>query len=122
MPAREVSNVGMKRIRAALLLLTLAVAQPSPVAAGCFEGIAAFNGGDYATALRELRPLAEQGDASAQFLLGAMHDYRRGVLQDYSKAAKWLRRCPVQPRHHVQQRRGRTPERCGGIEVVSQVC
>jgi TPR repeat protein len=33
----------------------------------------AAQSGDYATALREWKPLAEQGDASAQTLLGAMY-------------------------------------------------
>ena len=33
-------------------------------------GLDAYKSGDYATALKEWRPLAEQGDASAQFALG----------------------------------------------------
>ncbi len=36
----------------------------APAWAGFDEGWAAYNRGDYATALREWRPLAEQGDAS----------------------------------------------------------
>jgi hypothetical protein len=35
-------------------------------------GEGAYQRGDYATALRELRPLAEQGNPSAQFFLGGM--------------------------------------------------
>ncbi len=42
--------------------------------------------GDYPTALRELRPLAEQGVAEAQFLLGVMYHYGQGVPQDYVQA------------------------------------
>lgn len=37
-------------------------------------GEEAYNRGDYATALREWRQLAEQGDANAQFLLGILYD------------------------------------------------
>ena len=33
------------------------------------NGVEAYNTGDYQTALQEWRPLAEQGDASAQFVL-----------------------------------------------------
>jgi uncharacterized protein len=36
------------------------------------KGVAAYNAGDYATARQEWRPLAEQGDAEAQFSLGIM--------------------------------------------------
>jgi len=34
----------------------------SPVLAGFQEGVDGYNRGDYATALKEFRPLAEQGD------------------------------------------------------------
>ena len=36
-------------------------------------GVAAYKRGDYATALREWRPLAKQGNANAQFFLGVMY-------------------------------------------------
>ena len=64
----------------------------SPVTWGAdFEkGITAARNGDYATALREWRPLAEQGNASAQFLLGSMYDEGQGVLQDNIYAHMWF--------------------------------
>ena len=37
------------------------------------KGLAAYDSGDYATALREWTPLAEQGHADAQFYLGVMY-------------------------------------------------
>jgi TPR repeat protein len=37
------------------------------------KGYAASQSGDFATALREWTPLAEQGDAGAQFNLGLMY-------------------------------------------------
>ena len=46
-------------------------------AAGPWEdGTAAYNRGDYVPAIRLFRPLAEQGNAKAQNVLGVM--YRRG--------------------------------------------
>ncbi len=42
----------------------------------------------YATALREFRGLAEQGNASAQFNLGVMYGKGHGVPQDYAEAAR----------------------------------
>jgi hypothetical protein len=49
--------------------------------------VAAFGKDDYATALRLLRPLAEQGDADAQYNLGLMFADGRGVPQDYAATA-----------------------------------
>jgi TPR repeat protein len=52
---------------------------------------AADRRGDYATELRLLRPLAEQGNAEAQTALGFMYDAGHGVPQDYVEAVKWYR-------------------------------
>jgi hypothetical protein len=54
-------------------------------------GNRAFDKGDYATALREWRPVAEKGDAAAQFFLGYMYDQGVGVIQDYAEAVHWYR-------------------------------
>ena len=56
------------------------------------KGVAAYKSGDYATALREWTPLAEQGDAGAQFLIGTMYSEGGiGVPQDDKTAVKWYR-------------------------------
>ena len=42
--------------------------------------------------IEALRARAEQGDAEAQFKLGAMYDFgRSGLLQDDAEAARWYR-------------------------------
>ena len=41
----------------------------------------AFRQGDYATALKEFRPLAEQGDKTSQTALGFMYLFGTGVPQ-----------------------------------------
>jgi len=41
--------------------------------------------------MTEWRPLAEQGDASAQTNLGVMYHQGHGVPQDYAEAMKWFR-------------------------------
>ncbi len=51
--------------------------------------MAADQRGDYATALREFRPLAEKGGASAQYNIGIMYDKGRGVPQDDAEAVGW---------------------------------
>ena len=55
------------------------------------KGLAAAQSGDYATALREWTPLAEQGDANAQYNLGVMYDRGQGVPQDYKTVVKWFK-------------------------------
>jgi uncharacterized protein len=50
----------------------------------------AYEAKDFATAFKELTPLAEQGNADAQFLLGKMYFAGQGVLKDTGQAVKWL--------------------------------
>ena len=69
------------------VVLLLAV----PACADLQPGVDAYQRGDYAMAVREIRPLAEQGDAAAQNNLGVMFDKGRGVPQDDQEAAKWYR-------------------------------
>ena len=56
----------------------------------------AYLRGDYATALREWHPLAEQGNAGAQYNLGVMYDKGEGVTQDNAEAVKWYRKAAEQ--------------------------
>ena len=60
-------------------------------AEGFYKGAEAYNRGDYAAALREWRPLAEQGNEEAQTMLGSMYSEGLGVIQDYKEAVKWYR-------------------------------
>ena len=55
------------------------------------KGFDAWERGDFAIALREFTPLAEQGDADAQSNLGLMYRRGQGVPQDYKTAVKWYR-------------------------------
>ena len=55
------------------------------------KGLFAAQAGDYATALKEWKPLAEQGDVEAQFNLGIMYQNGNGVLKDKTEAVKWYR-------------------------------
>ena len=68
----------------------------APAWAGFDEGVAAYKRGDYATALREWHPLAEQGNAGAQYNLGVMYDKGEGVTQDNAEAVKWYRKAAEQ--------------------------
>ena len=57
-----------------VLMTVMFVAIAAAVSAQDFnKGLAAYNSGDYATALKEWKPLAEQGDASAQYQMGYIY-------------------------------------------------
>jgi hypothetical protein len=53
------------------------------------KGKTAYESRDYATALREWKPLAKQGNARAQYNLGRMYANGQGVPQNYKIAVKW---------------------------------
>ena len=69
-------------------------------------GIAANKRGDYITALKHLRPLAEEGFPEAQALFGAMYAEGRGVPQDFTEAIKWFRKGVAQGNHWAQHNLG----------------
>ena len=69
-----------------ILLLLLFV---TAVNAHFATGLEAYNSGDYATAIREWKPLAEKGMADAQFNLAWMHYFGKGVKGSYTTAANW---------------------------------
>ena len=77
-------------LRALLVALFLITGAAQPASAGAFEdGLAAYDAGDYPTALRLWMPLARQGNATAQFNLGLMYGNGRGVPQNYVLAHMW---------------------------------
>jgi TPR repeat protein len=76
----------MRRILTGLVLILMLVS--AAVAEPFDEATRAHHRGDYATAFRLFRPLAEQGIAAAQYNLGLMYDKGHGVTQDYVQAHK----------------------------------
>src|SRR3954451_21055161 len=82
-----------KHLIAALIVLTAS----SPLAAQSVKaGIAAWQKADYAGAVAIWRPLAEKGDADAQFNLGQAYRLGRGVPTNLSAAQTWFERAANQ--------------------------
>jgi TPR repeat protein len=80
----------------ALILVFLHVVS---AAAGPLENAeAAIKRRDYTTAVRIIRPLAESGDATAQYNLGIFYDNGLGVPQDKISAYMWLSLAAAQGR------------------------
>ncbi len=57
--------------------------------AGLYEGVRAFQDGDYAHAMTALRPLAKGGHGEAQYYVGFMYGQGLGVAQDHDLAVSW---------------------------------
>jgi TPR repeat protein len=89
-----------------VLLVLLIVCLVVPAWADFQAGMDANNREDYATALREWRPLAEKGDALAQYNLGVLYRKGRGVPQDDVQARKWYDKAAVQGQAKAQYNLG----------------
>jgi TPR repeat protein len=74
------------RHAAATILLMLSLAAP-PVAEPIEDGYSAYTRGDFATAMRIMRPLADQGNVTAQTVVGLMHYFN---YKDYVSAYMWF--------------------------------
>jgi hypothetical protein len=83
--------------KAAVVALMLGVVIAGFAAADPSEdGNDALTRGDYATAVRLWRSLAEKGDAVAQYNLGLIYTNGQGVRQDDAAAASWYRKAAEQ--------------------------
>ncbi len=98
------AGVGLRRrgdmrdfIRVGFVAVILSLRLAAPVAAGPLEdAVAAYDRGDYATALRLYRPLANQGSAAARHNVGFMYAHGQGVPLDYAEAVMWYRKAAEQ--------------------------
>jgi TPR repeat protein len=84
-------------VRLVLVALILSLGLNVPATADPLEdGAVAYNREDYASALRLWAPLAEEGDAEAQYSLGVLYHLGQGVPQDYAQAFGWYRKATAQ--------------------------
>lgn len=98
------------------LFLFLAVFASAPLAAQDFDaGVVAFRGGDYAAALEQWMPLAEQGNAEAQRNIGIMFQQGLGVPQSDAEAAAWYRRAADSGHARAQLNLGVLYEQGAGV-------
>jgi TPR repeat protein len=106
----------MNFARSIFLVMAFSVSSGSVATAQDFDkGYAAGQAGDFATALEEFRPLAEQGHATAQTNLGLMYINGQGVLQDYSESVKWYRLAAEQGHAMAQSNLGFMYEKGQGV-------
>mgnify|MGYP001394367811 CR=1 FL=1 len=76
----------MKKLLTALVIIVSMGTAGSVCAQDFQNGVRAYQSGDYATALREFKALAEQGNAGAQSTIAGMYALGRGVPDDNARA------------------------------------
>lgn len=82
----------MRRLLNFALLSFLLVSAVPAGAQDISQGREAAWRGDYAAALAAFQPLAEQGNADAQYSLASLYRDGRGVARDDEQAAAWYKR------------------------------
>lgn len=90
-----------------LAVLMVSIAAIWVLTAGCAgpnyqRGVKNYKPENAAQAVRELKPLAEQGNAEAQFNLGSLYYQGWGLPQDYMEAVQWFRKAAEQQHVYAQ--------------------
>ena len=88
------------------LLALCAILCCNAALAGLKEGYAALARKDYVTAMKEYRPLAERGNAEAQYRVGRMYEFGQGVPQDKALGIAWVRKAAEQNHADAQYELG----------------
>lgn len=78
-------------LTAAVVAFGLMTGTPVAQAGTWEEGVKAFARKEYAAAAKLFRPLAEKGNAVAQYRIALMHKMGLGVSKDRKQAQKWSR-------------------------------
>jgi TPR repeat protein len=91
------------------------------------DGMAAYNRGDYLPAIRLFRPLAEQGNAKAQSVLGVMYRRGQGVARSSVHAFVWFSRAAARGDKRAKEglrevSGSMTPEELSQAREMAQAC
>ena len=109
-------------LRFALALAFLVLSGPRPGGTDLGPGWQAYQRGDYAAAASAWRPLAETGDAAAQYNLGVLYDEGLGVERDDETALLWWTRAAQQDHRLAQHNLALTLlERGGPLDLAEAV-
>lgn len=85
-----------RRMWNAIAAVALAGSAGAPAIADVKAGVDAWQAGNFAGAIKEWRPLADRGDADAQFNMGQAYKLGRGVSQDLRVARSWYQKAADQ--------------------------
>jgi TPR repeat protein len=89
-------------VAAALLAATFA----APAAADVKAGVDAWKAGNFTAAVAEWRPIADKGDADAQFNMGQAYRFGKGVPKDLRITQSWYEKAAQQGHEKAQANLG----------------
>jgi TPR repeat protein len=117
----------MQMMMGGLVLAAQILGVAGAIAGPWEDGMASYNRGDYAPAIRLFRPLAEQGNAKAQRVLGVMYRRGQGVARSSVRAFLWFSRAAARgdARATVELRevsQTMTPEELSQAREMAQAC
>jgi tetratricopeptide (TPR) repeat protein len=78
----------------------------APALADVKKGVSAWQAGEFVAAVREWRPLADKGDADAQFNMGQAYKLGRGAPADMKLAQSWYEKAAAQGHAQAQANLG----------------
>ena len=84
----------------------LATCLAAPAAADVKAGVDAWNAGNFTAAVAEWRPLADKGDADAQFNMGQAYRFGKGVPKDLRITQSWYQKAAQQGHEKAQANLG----------------
>jgi len=101
--------------RPARVVFLAAIVAVSAAAGPLEDGTVAYQEKDYLKAIQLWRPLAQAGDAAAQYRLGVMYAEGRGVAPNDAEAALWFERAAEQGEPMAQYNLGASYAEGSGV-------
>jgi TPR repeat protein len=98
------------------LVFLLAVVAGTASAGPYEDGATASERGDYVAAMALWRPLADEGNADAQYRIAVLYDLGRGVAQNPQFAVQWYRRAAESGHANAQHNLATMYELGEGVE------
>jgi len=80
----------MRKISVVAISIILSVSCNFALAAPHDDAFKAYDAGDFEAAVNIWRPMAEDGDARAQYWIGKLYTRGAGVAKDFAQARKWI--------------------------------
>ena len=111
----------MKIIYAMLVVAGTLTVMEEPLRADWADAIAAYSRGDFVAAFEEILPIAEKGDAKAQFNIGFMYHRGKGIAQSDQAALKWYSRAAEQGNADAQNNLGHMYRLGEGVPQLSLI-
>lgn len=107
----------MRNLYRILPIAALALSPCALFAGDLEKGMEAFNVGDYETSLAECQPLADEGNAAAQFCVGRLYANGFGVPMDDVQALHWYGAAAEQGHAEAQHSLGVMHANGWGVEM-----